>query len=101
MDQLRQIADRLDDAAATLTEVAYAVTATDPAHPAFGAGAAGRLGEIGRALHRQWCAATAARAREATETAARITTTADAVRIAGSRYADADQAVRHRQSEVW
>ena len=81
METLRALAARLDEASATLATLAHTVTASDPAHPAFGAHAAGRPGEVGRALHRQWTGATADRAREAT---------------AADRYADTDDTARRR-----
>ena len=63
---LRALAARLDEASATLDRRLARVTATRPGRTAaFGADAPGRLGEIGRALHRQWTAATDDRAREA------------------------------------
>ncbi|WP_374757204.1 hypothetical protein, partial [Micromonospora chalcea] len=49
METLRALAARLDEAGATLATLARTVTATDPPHPAFGAHAAGRPGEVGRA----------------------------------------------------
>lgn len=97
MDSLRRLAARLDEAASTVSAVAYRVIATDPAHPAFGADAAGRPGELGRALHAQWRAATEARAREAAAVAARLATTADSVRSAADGYADADRPSRWRR----
>ncbi|MFF5172781.1 hypothetical protein ACFY3U_09120 [Micromonospora sp. NPDC000089] len=96
MDALRSLAARLDQASDTLAVVARTVTAADPAHPAFGAHAPGRPGEIGRALHRQWTAATGDRAREAAAASARLTAAASAVRSAADRYADADDGARRR-----
>ncbi|MEH1012298.1 hypothetical protein V6U90_04115 [Micromonospora sp. CPCC 206060] len=97
MDSLHRIAARLDDAATTLSAVAYAVTATDPPQAAFGTEAAGRPGELGRALHAQWRAATGNRAREAAGAAARIAAAAEAVRAAANGYTDTDHGVRRRQ----
>jgi hypothetical protein len=96
MDELRALAARLDEASANLDVLARAVTATDPPHPAFGAHAPGRLGDIGRALHECWTAATGARAREATAAATRLAAAASAVRGAADRYAAADDTARHR-----
>ncbi|QLQ38958.1 hypothetical protein [Micromonospora robiginosa] len=96
MESLRALADRLDDAGATLATLARTVTATDPPHPAFGAHATGRPGEVGRALHRQWMAATADRAREAQAAANRLAAAAAALRSAAERYAAADEAVSRR-----
>lgn len=96
MDDLRTLAARLDEASATLATLARTVPASDPAHPAFGAHAAGRPGAVGRALHRQWTAATGDRAREAGAAAARLATAAAALRDAADRYDDTDQAARRR-----
>lgn len=96
MDALRALAARLDEASATLATLARTVTASDPPHPAFGAHAAGRPGEVGRALHRQWATATDGRAREAGAAAARLAAAASAVRSAADRYATADDAARRR-----
>ncbi|SCL17438.1 Excreted virulence factor EspC, type VII ESX diderm [Micromonospora rhizosphaerae] len=96
MDPLRALAARLDEASATLATLAHTVTAGDPAHPAFGAHATGRPGEIGRALHRQWTTATGDRAREAGAAAARLAAAAAALRGAADRYASTDDAARRR-----
>jgi hypothetical protein len=96
METLRALAARLDEASATLSTLAHTVTASDPPHPAFGAHAAGRPGEIGRALHRQWTAATGDRSREARAAAARLAAAAAALRSAADRYADTDHAVHRR-----
>ncbi|GHJ57049.1 hypothetical protein Nm8I071_63560 [Nonomuraea sp. TT08I-71] len=96
METLRALAARLDEAAATLATLARTVTATDPPHPAFGAQAAGRPGEIGRALHRQWTAATGDRAREAQAAATRLAAAAAALRSAADRYSAADESVGRR-----
>ncbi|MFI7518995.1 hypothetical protein [Micromonospora globbae] len=96
MDALRALAARLDEAAATLTTLSHTVTANDPPQAAFGADAPGRPGEIGRALHRQWTAATDNRAREARAAAGRLGAAAAAVREAAEHYADADLGARRR-----
>ncbi|SCE65682.1 hypothetical protein GA0074696_0053 [Micromonospora purpureochromogenes] len=96
MDALRALAARLEEASDTLAVLARTVTATDPAHPAFGADAPGRPGEVGRALHRQWTAATGDRAREAGAAAARLAAAAAAVRSAADRYAGADDTAGRR-----
>jgi hypothetical protein len=96
METLRALATRLDEASATLATLARTVTASDPPHPAFGAHAEGRPGEIGRALHRQWTNATGDRAREATAAAARLAAAAAALRGAADRYAATDDSVRRR-----
>ncbi len=96
MNDLRALADRLDEASATLTALSRSVTATDPPQVAFGVDAPGRPGEIGRALHRQWAAATGDRAREAHAAAAGLAATADALRQAADRYADTDSVTARR-----
>ncbi|MEW2384479.1 hypothetical protein AB0873_20645 [Micromonospora sp. NPDC047707] len=96
MDVLRALAARLDAASETLAGLSRAVTAGDPAEVAFGGDAAGRPGEIGRALHRQWTAATGDRAREAHAAALRLAAAAAAVRDAADRYADVDRAAGRR-----
>ncbi|MGC4804778.1 hypothetical protein [Micromonospora sp. DT233] len=96
MDELRALADRLDEAGDTLGALAREVTATDPPHPAFGTHVPGRPGEIGRALHRRWVEATGDRAREATVAATRLAATAAAVRTAADRYAGVDDSARRR-----
>jgi hypothetical protein len=96
MDTLRRLAARLDEAGATLTALSRTVTAGDPPHAAFGADAPGRPGEIGRALHRQWTAATDDRAREARVAAGRLAAAAASVRDAADRYGEVDRAARRR-----
>ncbi|KAB1161006.1 hypothetical protein AB0B83_03260 [Micromonospora sp. NPDC049060] len=96
MESLRALAARLDEASETMTAVSRTVTAGDPAQAAFGVDAPGRPGEIGRALHRQWTAATGDRAREAHVAAQRLAAAAAAVRAAADHYADVDRAARHR-----
>ncbi|MEV4462592.1 hypothetical protein AB0J51_03110 [Micromonospora echinofusca] len=96
MESLRALAARLDEASETMTTVSRTVTAGDPPQTAFGADAPGRPGEIGRALHRQWTAATGDRAREAHVAAQRLAAVAAAVRAAADHYADVDRAARYR-----
>ncbi|MEH0819280.1 MULTISPECIES: type VII secretion target [unclassified Micromonospora] len=98
MDALRALAARLEEASDTLTVLARTVTAADPAHAAFGADAPGRPGEVGRALHRQWTAATGDRSREAAAAAVRLAAAAAAVRSAADRYADVDDTAGRRLS---
>ncbi|GIJ23442.1 hypothetical protein [Micromonospora lutea] len=96
MDSLRALAGRLDEASATLTALSRSVTATDPAQVAFGADAPGRPGEVGRALHRQWVAATGDRAREAHIAAVQVASLAAALREVANRYSDTDSGVSRR-----
>ncbi|GAB3947885.1 hypothetical protein [Micromonospora vulcania] len=96
MDTLHALSARLDEASATLIALSHSVTASDPAQAAFGADAPGRPGELGRALHRQWTAATEDRAREARAAAGRLAAAATAVREAADRYGEVDRAARRR-----
>lgn len=94
METLRSLAGRLEAASDTLTDLSYAAPATDPPGVAFGGDAVGRPGEIGRALHRQWTAATGGRAREAHLAAQRLAAVAAAVRSAADNYVETDQDAR-------
>ncbi|MFI7604843.1 hypothetical protein ACIBTV_06945 [Micromonospora sp. NPDC049366] len=96
MDTLRALAARLDQASTVLTTLSHTVPANDPGSAAFGVDAPGRAGEVGRALHRQWTAATDHRAREARAAAGRLSAAAAAVREAADGYTDADRAARLR-----
>jgi len=99
VDSLRDLAGRLDEAAATLTAAAGTVAAVGPAGSAFGVDGPGRLGELGRALHGQWAAATDARAREAARAAGLLAETATTLRTTAESYADTDDAARRRHAE--
>ncbi|WP_027660601.1 hypothetical protein [Salinispora fenicalii] len=94
MEALRSLAVRLEAASDTLANLSQAALATDPPAVAFGGDAAGRPGELGRALHRQWTAATGDRAREARLAAQRLAAVAAAVRSAADNYVEADQDAR-------
>ncbi|MCW3844553.1 hypothetical protein ONA70_31190 [Micromonospora yasonensis] len=96
METLRALAVRLEEASATLDTLSRTVTAADPAHPAFGAHATGRPGEIGRALHRQWATATGDRAHEAHTAAIRLAAAASALREAADRYTATDESAQRR-----
>jgi hypothetical protein len=71
-----------------------------PGAEAFGAGGPGRLGELGRDLHRRWQLAIEARGREAAAHAGRLQETADAVSRAARGYGDVDASARQRHPEV-
>jgi hypothetical protein len=93
----------LDDLAAAfatvgarLTAAAAALPVADPGASAFGGGATGRLGELGRELHRGYVAALDARAREAAAHGARLSAAADSLARAAAAYADTDEAARRR-----
>jgi hypothetical protein len=93
---LDDLAARLDEAGAELTTAASALRRSDPGASAFGGEAAGRLGDLGRDLHRGWLVAIENRAREAAAHGARMSGTAEAVRRAAAGYAEADEAVRRQ-----
>ncbi|MCW6006623.1 hypothetical protein K1W54_18850, partial [Micromonospora sp. CPCC 205371] len=72
MDALRELAGRFDAAAESLTTASSRLAGLEPPPDSLAAGAPGRLGELGRALHGQWVAALGARARAAAATGARV-----------------------------
>jgi hypothetical protein len=93
---LDELAARLAEAGAELAAAAATLPRCDPGPAAFGAEGTGRLGELGRDLHRGYVAAIETRAREAAAHGARLSVTADAVRRAAAGYAEADDAARQR-----
>jgi hypothetical protein len=99
VDSLRQLAARLDESAALLSDAAHMMPAVGPPAPAFGVDGPGRLGELGRTLHGVWVDVVGARAREAATTAARLADAATALRAISDAYADADEAARRRRPE--
>jgi hypothetical protein len=94
--RLDQVADRLDAAGAELTGASVALSGLEPVPRTFGATAGGRLGELGRMLHRQCSSALAARTREAAAHGARLTDTAQVLRGVAAGYAAADDEARRR-----
>lgn len=98
MDSLRKLADRLDDAGGDLAELARRLPYVGPGERAFAVDGPGRLGEVGRALHRQWLVALDNRTRELTGAAERLADTAAALRTAETEYADRDDTVRRRHA---
>lgn len=99
MDGLHAAARRLDEAAAAISDAARTVAALGPAGAAFGVDGPGRLGELGRAMYRQWSATLDARAREAVSAAGWLADLAAALRVAAASYADTDIAAGRRQAE--
>lgn len=93
---LDDLAARLAEAGIELTTAARALRRSDPGVAAFGGEAAGRLGDLGRDLHRSWLVAIENRAREAAAHGARLSGMAEAVRRAAAGYAEADEAARRR-----
>lgn len=100
MDSLRELADRFDAAAEALTGAGSRLAGMEPPPDALAAGAPGRLGELGRALHGQWAGALAARSREAAATGARVADAAGTLRVVAADYAGVDEGARRRQPEV-
>ncbi|GAB3817873.1 hypothetical protein [Micromonospora zhanjiangensis] len=96
MNGLVRRADRLDEAAATLTAAGHAVVGGPPDPADLAADHPGRPGELGRELHGRWLAALDAREREALAAAARLAEVAAAVRTAAAGYADTDDDTRRR-----
>lgn len=83
----------------TLTEAVGRLDRVDPGPQPFGAGAPGRLGDLGRELYEQWQRALDARGREAAAHSARLHEVAAGVADAAGAYADADDSA-HRRPEV-
>lgn len=80
--------------------VAPALARSDPGPTAFAGDAAGRIGELGRALHGRYAAALTARQRESAAVGARLTDLAGALRAAAAGYREVEDAAhrRHRGS---
>jgi hypothetical protein len=93
---LHDTARRLDQAAASLDDVARALADPGPGAGAFGAHAPGRLGELGRALHGRWLAATGDRSREAAALSARLADAGAGLRAAATGYEAADDRAARR-----
>ena len=96
MEELRGLADRIDEAAAAVGSAAGRLDGLDEGAGAFAADAPGRVGELGHALHAQWVGALAARAREATAAETRLAETASALRTVDAGYADSDAVAARR-----
>jgi hypothetical protein len=92
--RIGQLAQRLEGAGDRLAT--SGLVDVDPGARAFGADNPGRLGDVGRMLHHRWSTALTARAREAAAHGARLTDSADALRVAAERYGDAESAARSR-----
>ena len=90
----------LRQTAAELTEAGGRMHTHDPGATAFGGNGAGRLGELGRLLHRQWQGALDARAREAAAHGARVADVADGLARAAAGYADIDHSASKAHPEV-
>ncbi|WP_127500099.1 hypothetical protein [Actinoplanes solisilvae] len=93
------LADRLDQAADSLTALAREVPSLALAPDAFAT--QGLPGQVGRALHERWAAVLEARARETSSAAARLAEVARSVRTTRRHYAETDEAVeRHLIQEL-
>jgi hypothetical protein len=93
---LRELAAGIDRAGQALTSAGVQLAELVPPAAAFGAGAPGALGELGRDMHGLAVAALAARSREAAAHGARLSDTAQLLRRAGAGYAEADDTARRR-----
>ncbi len=91
---LHDTAARLAAAGAEMSGAAAALPRADPGGGPFGADGPGRLGDLGRDLHRGYLVAVEARAREAAAHGARLSAVADAVARAAAGYAAADGEAR-------
>jgi hypothetical protein len=94
--RIDQLADRLARAGERIAAGAGPLTDVDPGAGVFGADQPGRVGDVGRLLHRRWSAALAVRAREAAAHGARLVDSADLLRTAADRYRDTEAAARAR-----
>lgn len=95
---LYELAGRITRAGDTVAEAAATIRRLDRGPRAFGGDAPGRLGELGRAMHRQHETGLAARAGEAGGYADGLLDLARDVRLAADRYDRADhrQGYRHQ-----
>jgi uncharacterized protein (DUF1501 family) len=95
---MEQLADRLEQAADTLTTMDERMPVHAVAASAFGAHdpGGGLPGRLGRELHEHWTAVLDARSREAAGAAARLADTARSVRETLRHYGDTDDLVRRR-----
>jgi hypothetical protein len=92
--RIDDLAGRIDAAGDALANASTTLSLIDPGPRAFGADAAGHLGELGRALHRQFVTGLAARGREAAAHAARLADTAHALRLVAEGYRGAEDDTR-------
>jgi hypothetical protein len=95
---MEQLADRLEQAADTLTTMDKRMPAHAVVASAFGANdpGGGLPGRLGRELYEHWTAVLDARSREAASAAARLADTAQSVRETLQQYGDTDDLVRRR-----
>lgn len=91
-----RLAAHATDAAESLADTASQLSRLDPGAVLFGAGSAGRLGEIGNRLHRLLATSLADRATEASAHGARYADLAVDLRAVLSSYEQADRAAQDR-----
>jgi len=96
---LRSTVAAIQTAADELTEAEQRLRPLDPGAAAFGAGALGLLGDLGREAYRQWQAALDARVREAAEHARRLREFAGMVERAGDALGGAEARAAQTQRE--
>jgi hypothetical protein len=94
--RLNDLANRFDAVGDALAGASTTMSLIDPGARAFGADAPGRLGELGRTLHRQFTSALSDRGREAAAHGARLADTAHALRLTAGGLLDADTTAQHR-----
>ena len=92
--RIDDLAGRIDATGDVLANASTTLSLIDPGARAFGADAVGRLGELGRALHRQFVTGLAARGREAAAHGARLADTAQSLRLVADGYRGADDESR-------
>jgi hypothetical protein len=92
--RIDDLANRIDSAGDVLAGASTTISLIDPGARAFGADAVGGLGELGRALHRQFASGLAARGREAAAHGARLADTAQALRLVADSYRAVDDDAR-------
>jgi hypothetical protein len=91
-----EVAASAERAGAALGTAAATLARVDPGRDALGAQLPGRLGELGRDLHRQLTDAVAARTREAAAHGARLADAGQVLRLVAAGYADTDAEARRR-----
>jgi hypothetical protein len=93
---VESLTGRLDDVVATLADTRRALHAAGPGPAAFAAHTGGLPGRLGHDLHERWIAVLAARAREAATTAGRISELGEALHTTAQRYAETDEHAARR-----
>ena len=93
---MEPVAERLESAADALTTVDRSLSVHAAPPGAFGADDDGVPGRVGRQLHDRWAAVLAARAREAADTARRLTDLAVDVRLTAKAYTETDDETARR-----